>query len=178
MPNSRVTVESEEYNGLVLTLDEMNEIDRQIQSLIEPAKKDCEAKEGSKNRMVQLKAERNAEFDRLLVESIDEGLASLGEAVKNSVYQHLSDDFGIEKSNIPAMILCFSDIMHKIFGLGANRLEIRFMKNLNSKLEVEFDWPEMKGPCARWFVTEILFTDYVANMRKSYVNMEKVCRPI
>ena len=108
------------------------------------------------------------EFDGFLIEAIDESLTSLGEPVKNAVFQHLQNDFGIEKKKIPSQIEKFSDIIHKIFGLGACRLEIKFMKNLNSKLEVSIQWPEYEWPLSKWILTDMSFVEYVHHIRKNY----------
>ena len=74
------------------------------------------------------KSEYEEEFDGILLEAIDETLLSLGEPVKNTVYFHLSQNFQIEKCEIPKKINEFSDFIHKIFGAGASRVEIKFMK--------------------------------------------------
>jgi len=112
-------------------------------------------------------------FDKFLIEAIDEALCSLGEPVKNAVYVHLQNDFGIEKKDIPRKVEEFSDIMHKIFGLGASRLEIKFMKNLNSKIEVDFKIPEYEWPLSRWIVADLSFGVYIFNLRKNYINQVK-----
>jgi hypothetical protein len=108
---------------------------------------------------------RTDEFNR----AIDEALTSLGEPVKNTVFQHLQNDFGIEKKAIPSQIDMFSDIMHKIFGLGASRLEIKFMKNLNSKIGIDIQWPEFEYPLSKWILTDMSFREYVHNARKTMV---------
>ena len=40
---------------------------------------------------------RAAQFDGYLLDAIDKALSSLGEPVKNTLYQHLEVDFGISK---------------------------------------------------------------------------------
>lgn len=114
------------------------------------------------------KGPKEEQFDEFLVEAIDEALSSLGEPVKNTVYQHLEDDFNIPKNEIPQKIEDFSDIIHKIFGLGASRLEIKFMKNLSSKLKANMQWSDYEWPITKWIVMEISFTDYVKKMRINY----------
>jgi hypothetical protein len=129
--------------------------------------------ERSVKKLEYLKAARLEEFDKLLCESIDEALTSLGETVKNTVYLHLYNDFGIQKSEIPSKISDFSDKIHKIFGLGATRLEIKFMMNLNSKVKIEINWPETPEPFSKWFVADLSFTEYVTNMRENFVSVER-----
>jgi len=179
MEKSRGKMSSREHDRVFLTLDKMNEIDEFTQKIANfPRNKSfCITREEKKKikQTASFKASRSEEFDRLLLESIDEGLASLGEAVKNSLYQHLQNDFGIKKSEIPVEIFDFSNVIHKIFGLGATPLEIRFMMNLNSKIKIEVNWPETTGPCSRWFVTDMSFTEYVTNMRKNYADAVKSC---
>jgi hypothetical protein len=111
-------------------------------------------------------------FDGFLIEAIDEALSSLGEPVKNTVYLHLQNDFNIEKNEIPKQIDEFLDIMHKIFGLGASRLEIKFMQNLHSKIKVSIELTECEWPLSKWIVDDISFTEYVNSMRKKYCNLQ------
>ncbi len=119
--------------------------------------------EGLKEKDILLK-----EFDRFLLEAIDDALTSLGEPVKNAVYQHLRDDFGIERCMLPGQIGKFSDIVHRIFGLGASRLEIKFMKNLNEKIEVNLRWPEFDYPESKWLIKDMSFFEYINEARRSY----------
>ncbi|MGD0451656.1 MAG: hypothetical protein ABSA79_11470 [Candidatus Bathyarchaeia archaeon] len=109
-------------------------------------------------------------FDDYLIESIDEALTSLGAPVKNTVYFQLENNFNIPKNEIPQQIDEFTDIMHKIFGLGASRLEIKFMKNLYSKIQVNIKRPEYEWPLSKWIVDDISFTAYVHDMRENYCN--------
>ena len=107
-------------------------------------------------------------FDEFLIEAIDEALSSLGEPVKNTVYDHLENDFSIPKNEIPQKLAEFSHIIHKIFGMGASRLEIKFMKNLNSKVKANVQMPEYEWPLSKWIITEMSFKEYVNNIRKDY----------
>ena len=109
-----------------------------------------------------------AEFDDVLLETIDETISSLGGAVKNAVYFHLQSNFNITKNEIPKRINEFSGIIHKIFGSGAGRLEIKFMKTLHSKINVNVKWPEYQDPLSKWVVMDMTFIEYVDSMRKSY----------
>jgi hypothetical protein len=107
-------------------------------------------------------------FDQYLLEAIEETLSSLGEVVKNAVFEHLKNDFQINKANIPQKISDFSEIIQKIFGLGAARLELKIMKNLNSKLQVDVHLTEYEWPLSKWIINEVSFTEYVGNLRSSY----------
>lgn len=115
-------------------------------------------------------------FDTLLVEAIDEALTSLGEPVKNTLYFHLDNDFKIKKDTIPEHINEFSVVIHKIFGLGASRLEVKSLKNLYSKIQMSSKWPEFEYSLSKWIEMEISFEEYVNNTRKNFLslNNEKV----
>jgi hypothetical protein len=114
------------------------------------------------------KGEVEAEFDAILLETIDETLSSLGGAVKNAIYFHLQTNFCINKNEIPKKIYEFSNIIHKIFGSGAGRLEIKLMKTLHSKINVNMKWPEYEAPLSRWLVVDMTFIEYVNSMRITY----------
>ena len=111
-------------------------------------------------------------FDEYLLEAIDEALTSLGAPVKNTVYFQLENSFNMPKNEIPKQINEFTDILHKIFGLGASRLEIKFMKNLHSKIKVNIELTEYELPLSKWIVDDISFTEYVNSMRKNYCNLQ------
>ena len=85
------------------------------------------------------------QFNYFLIESIDESLILLGEPVKNELYRQLELKFNIKKADIPLRLEEFSDILHKVFGLGASRLEVKFLKKLDSKIPsgskcIDADW--------------------------------------
>jgi len=107
-------------------------------------------------------------FNEYLIESIDDALTSLGEPVKNTVYFQLENNFNITKNKIPDQIDEFTGIMHKIFGLGASRLEIKFMKNLHSKIKVNIEIQGCEWPLSRWIIEDMSFTDYVQRVRENY----------
>jgi hypothetical protein len=113
------------------------------------------------------------QFDKSLIGAIDEALCSLGEPVKNAVYLHLQKKFGFEKKDIPRKVEEFSEIIHKIFGLGASQLEIRFMKNLNSKIVVDVKMPEYQWPLSKWIVADFSFGEYIFNFRKNYIHQSE-----
>ena len=114
------------------------------------------------------KDEYEEEFDDILLETIDETLSSLGEPVKNAIYFHLQNNFKINKNEIPKKINEFSDIIQKIFGSGAGRLEIKFMKTLHSKININSKWPEYEAPLSKWIIMDMTFIEYVNSMRTTY----------
>ncbi len=117
----------------------------------------------------------NEKFDQYLMESIDETLSSLGEVVKNAILGHLGNEFQINKADIPQKIVDFSKIIHKVFGLGADRLELKIVKSLNSKLHVDVQLTEYERRersewlLSKWIVSDVSFIDNVQNLRRSYV---------
>lgn len=74
------------------------------------------------------------EFDELLLSAIDEALSSLGESVKQSIYFHIEKKFSVAKDKIPQKLEEFQGGLEKIFGAGAQFIEILIMKNLYSKV--------------------------------------------
>ena len=112
-------------------------------------------------------------FNECLIQAVDEALTSLGEPVKNTVYFQLETSFNIPKNQIPDQIEEFTNIMHKIFGLGASRLEIKFMKNLHSKIKVSVETNGCEWPLSKWIVDDMSFTDYIKRTRENYCNCSK-----
>ena len=108
-------------------------------------------------------------FDQILLEAVDEALLSLGESVKTSIYFHVDDLFKIKKQEVPFRIDDFSWALARIFGLGAQSLEIMFMKSLHSKLEFYCKWP---SGC-KWVVPEVTFQEYVCLMRQKFGEAER-----
>jgi hypothetical protein len=106
------------------------------------------------------------EFNRLLLEAVDEGLSMLGESSKQAIYFHLEKRFDIKKQEIPNKIEVFANAIEKIFGLGASFLEILIMKRLYVKLGRGFKF---------YGSEDFTFTEYVAAARRSFVekNMPK-----
>jgi hypothetical protein len=112
-------------------------------------------------------------FDEYLIEAIDEALTSLGAPVKNSIYFQLENNFNIPKNEIPKQIDQFSDIIHKIFGFGASRLEIIVIQKLCPKIKVNVELTEYEWPLSKWIINDITFSEYVYNARKNYCSTEK-----
>ena len=68
------------------------------------------------------------------MEAIDEALSSLGESVKQSIYFHIENKF-VARNEIPENIEDFQGGLEKIFGAGAQFIEILIMKNLDEDAE-------------------------------------------
>jgi hypothetical protein len=95
-----------------------------------------------------------------LLEAVDEALSSIGESSKLAIYFHLEKGFNIKKLEIPKKTSEFAAAIEKIFGLGANFLEILIMKSLYRKVDkkVQLARPE-----------DFEFTTYIATLRESFL---------
>jgi hypothetical protein len=120
--------------------------------------------------MLSDKALAKTKFDQLLIEAIDETLTSLGTPVKNMLYFQLENSFNMPKEEIPNQIDEFTEIIHKIFGLGASRLEIKFLKILILKIQVRIEVQECDLTLSDWIMKDKSFTKYVNSIRKNYCN--------
>ena len=104
-------------------------------------------------------------FERLMLESVDEALTSLGDSAKQAIYFHLEDKFGIEKNQIPQRVEDFAEGLEKIFGIGAQFLEILIMKNLYERIGQPLEWDKRSK--------ELIFAEYVAAARRSFLKERK-----
>ena len=111
---------------------------------------------------------KQEQFNEILIKAIDEVLSSLGEPVKNTFYQHLENDFKIPKDKIPQNMNDFEYVIHKIFGLGASRLEITFVKSLSSKVNDNLQCPEREWQLSERIVMEMSFEEHISKMRLGY----------
>jgi hypothetical protein len=75
----------------------------------------------------------DGEFEKLLVEAIDESLSSLGESPKQAILFHLEHSFKIKKQEISNNITGFDDALKKTFGPGAYFLETLIINKLCEK---------------------------------------------
>ena len=108
-------------------------------------------------------------FEDLLLESVDEAFASLGESVRQAIYFHLEKKFKLAKKDIPYRPEDFVAGLEKIFGLGARFLEILIMKKLYEKIDQPLKWNENK---------ELVFVDYVAVAKQSFSKKNKEVKAI
>lgn len=105
------------------------------------------------------------DFEKLLIEAVDEGLSSLGASSRQAIYFHLEKEFNIKKRGIPRKIDVFADAIEKIFGPGADFLEILIMKRLHEKIGGVFELQEHM---------DLAFIDYVAAANRSLVKKNRV----
>lgn len=104
------------------------------------------------------------DFDKLLLEAIDEGLSSLGESSKQAVYFHLERKFNIDKQEIPYRVKDFAGAIEKIFGLGGDVIEITIMERLYEKVGRDLKWRGSE---------DLTFTKYVAALKRSFLERKK-----
>jgi hypothetical protein len=90
-------------------------------------------------------------FNKLILDAVDYGLASLGNSSKKKLYILLEEKFQIKKEEIPEKIYEFTHAIEEIFGFAAKIIEIKIMecfyKQINSKFtlylkETEFSFPK------------------------------------
>ncbi len=80
------------------------------------------------------------DFDKTLVESVDESLFSLlGESVTFALYNHFEKFYAIQRDQIPEKLDDFSMALGRTFGLPANRAIVKkVVERLYSKLGLQF----------------------------------------
>jgi hypothetical protein len=117
----------------------------------------------------QLKETPSEQFDSFLIESIDEALSLLGKPVKNELYLQLEVKFNIEKNEIPQRLEEFAYILHKVFGLGASRLEVKFLRNLDSKILSDSKCINPDWSVSMWIEKEMSFLKSIKNKQKEFL---------
>lgn len=118
-------------------------------------------------RQRRAKLPKNSEFDELLLSAIDETLSSLGESVKQSIYFHIEKKFNVAKDEIPQKLEEFQGGLEKIFGAGAQFIEILIMKNLYSKV----------GFALKIAGEKVEFVRYVDAVREAFRKKTRKGRP-
>jgi hypothetical protein len=104
------------------------------------------------------------EFDRLLLEAIDEGFSAIGESSKQAIYYHLENGFKIPRQEIPKKIGEFEHAIERIFGLGANFLGILIMKLLYEKVNRKVQLQSQR---------DFKFTIYVQAAKRSFLQQKE-----
>ena len=103
-------------------------------------------------------------FEKLFLEAVDEALASLGDSARQAIYFHLENKFEIARDEIPQRVEDFAGGLGEIFGVGSKFLEILIMKKLYEGIGQPLQWDKSK---------ELIFTEYVAAARHSFVKERK-----
>jgi hypothetical protein len=100
------------------------------------------------------------DFEKLLLEAIDEGLSTLGESSKQAIYFHLDKSFNIKKTEIPNKVEPFEQALKRIFGIGADFIETLIIKRLTEKVEPN---------TAQHVRKESGLNEYVASARRAFM---------
>ncbi len=124
---------------------------------------------GLKMKRKMSNSEHQKKFSSILLESIDEAFLTLGEKTRSSIYFYLETKFLISRQDIPERVNDFSVALERIFGLGAQQLEILIMKCLNEKINCAYNWV---GP--KWLVPDLTFTKYIKLLELWSVDTEKI----
>lgn len=99
------------------------------------------------------------DFEKLMLEAVDEGLSSLGESSRQAIYFHLERSFDIKREEIPDRVGAFAQAMENIFGAGAGCLEVLIMQRLYEKVGGVLEWNKSKG---------FSFIEYVTVAKRSF----------
>jgi hypothetical protein len=169
---SKPTSTTETTEGIYCTVDELGQEEIRQNEFYEHNQTSATSTNQSNNNHASITTQKKiaeAKFDKFLAEAIDETLLTLGTPVLNAFYFHLENDFRIRKNDIPNKIEDFSYVIHKMFGLGAGRLEVKFMKNLQSKIQIDVEWPECEWPLSKWIITDMSFVDYIRCARDAFI---------
>jgi len=75
------------------------------------------------------------DFEKILLEAVDEGFTCLGNAGKETFYFHLEKSFAIKKNEIPQKTEEFVKALERIFGEGAQFLEALITGKLEEKMQ-------------------------------------------
>lgn len=78
------------------------------------------------------------DFDKLFMEAVDDSLSVLSISGREMFFFHLERSSSIRKHDIPKQPESFIVALERIFGAGAWVLEKLILKNLYSKLGLEF----------------------------------------
>jgi hypothetical protein len=97
------------------------------------------------------------DFQKIILEAIDETFFSLSEKAGESLYFQLEKTYKIAKQDIPFEIERFTGALEEIIGRGAILLEIEIMKHIHEKIGPKFRYsPKQK---------DLTFPEYVTATR-------------
>jgi hypothetical protein len=108
-------------------------------------------------------------FDNYLTQAIDEVITSLGPAVSHALFDKLNQNFNINTTNIADRIDDLVKILHRIFGLGATRLELRILQVLNNRIQAKKSLPECEYTVSKWIEMEVSFIDTLYALKTQYL---------
>jgi len=105
------------------------------------------------------------DFERLLIQAVDQALSSLGESSKQAIYFYLDKNFSIEKQEIPKKIEPFKEALEEVFGDGANFLEVLIMKRLYETIGGNLPWKDSQ---------EFTLTEYVTVAKRAFQKRKQI----
>ena len=108
-------------------------------------------------------------FERFMLDAVDEVFCSLGDLCAEAIYRHLSENFDIKKQEIPLKADDFVKAIEKIFGFGAKIIQVQIIENLHKKVGQEFKYHTKEG--------ELMFSDYLTALRQYLGSQFKVRTP-
>jgi len=82
---------------------------------------------------------KKLDFDKTLLEAVDHALLALGESPRKAIYYHLDKRFKLPREDIPEDTEKFTQALSTIFGPGADVIAKLVVKNLYSKLNMNFE---------------------------------------
>jgi hypothetical protein len=105
------------------------------------------------------------DFEKLMLEAVDEGLSALGESSKQAIYFHLDKSFDIKREQIPDRVKAFTQAIENIFGAGAGCLEVLIMRKIHEKVGGIVEWDKSKG---------FSFIEYVSVARRNFQDRSSI----
>ncbi|MGD8505695.1 MAG: hypothetical protein PVF15_03420 [Candidatus Bathyarchaeota archaeon] len=78
-------------------------------------------------------------FRRALIEAVDSGLQSFGESPRSAIYFHLERNLKLRREEIPEKVKSFHEGLENIFGSGSRAVETIIVRDLYTKLGLEFE---------------------------------------
>jgi PAS domain-containing protein len=121
------------------------------------------------------------DFERLLLDSIDEALSSVEEKLKNETYAQL-ESLGVPRYEIPRHIGMFTRVIERVFGTGADDLKFLILRRLHEKngwpfKRIDFDEMTFSGQAER--VCGKMYSEIINNMQSPVVvfHLEDISYP-
>ena len=82
-------------------------------------------------------SEKSAQFNEILVKSIDRAITELGEKVLATLYQHFAEHYDITREEIPYRLETLYTALDQTFGFKAARtLEHHIAKRLSNEISI------------------------------------------
>jgi hypothetical protein len=111
--------------------------------------------------------ELEGEFNKILMEAVDEALGALGASIKEALYFHLETTFAIKKETICENPAKLSDGLERIFGLGAKFIEKMIIDAVCTKTKCTL--PQNWQKCKFAENIEKIKINYIKNRRSNKI---------